>query len=66
MLKINNKKCNSCEECIFVCINNSISIVNGEFVIDINKCKNCKACRNVCSAEAIEEIFIISNIEKIS
>ncbi|MEN3014059.1 MAG: 4Fe-4S binding protein [Endomicrobiia bacterium] len=61
MLKINTKKCNFCEECVFVCINNAIVFVKGDLVIDFNKCKGCKYCKKICKLKAIEEISIEKN-----
>ncbi|MCX7956742.1 MAG: 4Fe-4S ferredoxin [Endomicrobia bacterium] len=62
MLRINNKKCNFCEECVFVCVNNAIIFVNSNLIIDINKCKKCNACKKVCLSKAIEENF--SKVDK--
>lgn len=53
MIYIDIKKCKNCEECVFVCINNAITIKDGNFNIDQEKCKKCKFCIKVCTFGAI-------------
>ena len=52
---IDANKCNQCEECIFVCLNNAINFIAGEYVIDKLKCKSCNNCLSVCPIGAIKK-----------
>ena len=55
MTWINSKKCNACEECVFVCLNNAIITIDGKFTIDNEKCKQCHICMSYCPVHAIQK-----------
>lgn len=65
MTWINNDICNGCEECILVCSNNAIAMVNGKFIIEQMKCKQCYICVSFCPVGAIKKNKISeSNIRR--
>ena len=61
MLRIDNSKCNDCEECILVCPNNAINFVDDRLVVDKMKCKQCNICISVCPVSAIKKIEGVKN-----
>ena len=50
-----SNQCRSCvaKACVAVCPKNAISVVNGETVIDQEKCIRCGKCKKVCPYDAI-------------
>lgn len=59
MFDIDNKKCDGCGECVEVCRQQAISIINSLAVIDQKLCIQCGACSEICPAGAIEEIVTV-------
>jgi len=69
--KIDQMKCDFCEECILVCPTNALSITNREIKVAPVLCINCGACVTACPKEAIDltnftDIQMIEQIRGIS
>jgi NAD-dependent dihydropyrimidine dehydrogenase PreA subunit len=68
MLKIDNKKCWGCKDCISVCSQNAIYYIDKSFYID-HFCNNCNKCIDKCAFEAITSStspVTVTNVDKIS
>lgn len=55
MLEIDNNKCNGCGDCVEVCRQKAIAIVNSLAEINQKLCIQCGACSEVCPTGAIKE-----------
>jgi len=53
---INKSRCNICEDCIFECPKNAItiSLKTGRPEINSKRCNKCLRCIDVCNRNAIE------------
>lgn len=52
-LSISEELCTGCGECITVCREHAIEIVDEKAIIDLNKCIGCEDCVKVCPKGAI-------------
>ena len=53
-IRIDEKKCNLCLECIEVCPEGVLELVDGRPVhVYTEKCRGCKECLNICPEDAI-------------
>ncbi len=46
--------CVGCEECVYVCPTDAISMVEKKAVINLEKCNLCGACVSECPVKAIK------------
>ncbi len=53
--KVDNAKCDGCEECIEECPAEAITLVDKKAKIDAEECTECAACVDTCPNEAITE-----------
>jgi Fe-S-cluster-containing hydrogenase component 2 len=51
--KVDHEKCTGCGECVAVCPQGAISIVNEVAVIDSDRCSECGRCYHACPSSAI-------------
>ena len=54
--KVDESKCNACEECVETCPTEVISMVDGKAFVDPDECIDCEACIEACPEEAIEMV----------
>lgn len=54
-MRVDVDRCTGCGECLEVCSNDAISLVDGKAHIDINNCLSCGACEATCPQNAIVE-----------
>lgn len=56
-VKIDRDKCNKCLECIEVCPEGVLELVDGwPFHVYIEHCKQCGTCLNMCPEDAISVV----------
>lgn len=56
-VKIDRKKCNKCFECLEVCPEGVLGLVDGwPSHVYTDKCKGCATCLNMCPEDAISVI----------
>jgi len=57
---VEQERCTGCRECISVCEQNAIEIVNEKAIIDYDRCYGdigrCRACIEICPQGAIFEM----------
>lgn len=56
MFDIASSKCNACGNCIDVCPQQAIAILNGRAMINQRLCMQCGNCLGVCPTSAIQEV----------
>ena len=53
-VKINDKKCDYCLECVNSCPNGALTFYRACFMHDAYSCAYCEVCMDVCPNDAIE------------
>ena len=51
---VDPEKCEGCGDCVPVCPNESIKMVDEKAVVDKEQCIDCNACVDTCTKQAIE------------
>ena len=52
-VKIDDKRCNRCYECIQACSTSALSLDGATFIHNPADCSYCEVCMDVCPEEAI-------------
>lgn len=58
--------CVNCGECVKVCENNAISLVNNKIIFDIRKCSHCDRCIHTCKNNSSPKYYSITQDELIA
>ena len=53
MIEINMQRCNGCGECVEVCPNGAIYLVEGKATVEQTLCSDCASCVAICPTKAI-------------
>ena len=53
-VRIDDKACDYCLECVNVCSNGALTFYKGGFMHNGYECANCEVCMDVCPNEAIK------------
>lgn len=53
-VRIDDKKCDYCMECINTCPNDALTMEKGIFMHNAYSCAYCEVCMDVCDKEAIK------------
>ena len=53
-VRIDDKKCNRCYECIELCSTGALTLNQSIFCHNAYECAYCEVCMDVCSEEAIQ------------
>jgi len=54
--KVDEAKCNGCEECVDSCPTEVISMVDGHAFVNADECIDCEACVDACPEDAISMV----------
>ena len=52
--RVERRLCKGCSDCIVICPQQAISLIDGKSKIDKEKCIGCAECINICTQEAIK------------
>ena len=55
-VRIDDKKCDYCLECVSACPNQALTFYKACFMHDAYSCAYCEVCMDVCEKEAIKII----------
>lgn len=55
--QIDHEKCILCQNCVRVCPENAISVVNNKIKIDLEKCIGCAECITMCPTNALKILW---------
>ena len=65
-VKVDEDLCDSCEECLEVCIFNGVEMIDNKAVVNQNNCLGCGRCETTCPNEAITiTISDLSYVDKL-
>lgn len=53
-VRIDDKRCDYCLECVSVCPNHALTFYKGGFMHNAYECANCEVCMDVCQNDAIK------------
>ena len=63
---VNEELCDGCGECVEICPNEAISMLDGKVRIDELLCTSCETCISLCPQKAIQKVSIPEPIVHIS
>ena len=56
MIRINEELCDGCGDCVRICPNDVIQVVDGKARVVGDFCTSCHSCESVCDKGAIEVV----------